>query len=88
MAFQRDPNELGTIWISEGRGKGAGTMFFGGRVFEIPPEGVTVDLLPFSYTDKTSGEEKHGVRVVRLLPPPEADQEITDSIKCDDEAPF
>lgn len=62
MAFQRDPNEIGTLWLDRTKD---GTGFrVSGKAFPVPTSGITVDLIPFSYTKE--GEEKRGLRVVKV----------------------
>lgn len=93
----RDPNELGAIWISEGRGAGAGRLFFGGAVFEVPEGGITVDLIPFRYQRKDGSGEARGLRVIRVETHQAAPEKTFDpqeelrkakSAFCGDEAPF
>lgn len=58
-----NPDQIGTIWINEGVGKGAGKLFFGGRVFDIG-HGVTVDLIPFK--SEKDGVTRRGWNVVKI----------------------
>lgn len=69
MAREKDPNELGLLWINmRDKGKKAGTLGLSGDYFEIPEGGITVDLIPFEFTSKTDGKKFRGLRVVLALP--------------------
>lgn len=61
----RDPNELGTLWLDEYNGR----TYLKGAAFEIPSNGITVDLIPFTFTRKDGKGEGRGVRVIRVERP-------------------
>jgi hypothetical protein len=58
----KDPNEIGTLWFNEWNGK----QFWKGPAFHVPSEGITVDLVPFSFQRKDGSGEARGLRVIRV----------------------
>lgn len=77
MGFDKNPDELGCIWINKGKvgTKLEGTESFSGKLFDIPC-GVPVVFEEGSYVAKpgkpNAGETVRFYRVL-LAPPPGAD---------------
>lgn len=60
MAFEKDPNELGVVWIKTWADGG---QSFSGKKFDIPTG--LYQLVNFSFISKKDGATMHGIRVVR-----------------------
>ncbi len=58
MAFEKDPNELGVIWVKTW---GDGGQSFSGKKFNIPSG--TYHLENFSFVSKKDGATMYGIRV-------------------------
>lgn len=61
--YTKDPNQIGTVFINEGTGRGAGNLYFGGKIFDIG-YGVTADLIPFEY--EKDGKTVRGWNVIKI----------------------
>ena len=64
MAYEKDPNELGSIFVSAGKGQYENVEFFGGKSFDIP-NGMYI-LESFSGVSKKTNRPFKGIKVVRV----------------------
>lgn len=64
----KDPNEIGVLWLDEYNGR----TYLKGAAFEVPSNGLTVDLIPFTFQRKDGSGEGCGLRVIRVVQAPES----------------
>lgn len=72
MAYEKNPDELGTITVNEYNGD----LYWAGKIFEVP-EGIPVTFVPDSYTPKSGKNAGKKVNCFRIMlyTPPETTEE-------------